>query len=71
LGVANTMLDGSAVTQDEVGRRRRRDRAARACDEVVRYLEIDARRHGLSTVDRDEISSGLRAVRARLASAGA
>jgi hypothetical protein len=71
LGIANTMLDGAAISEDEASRRRRRDRAGEACGEVVRYLGFDSARTGLSTADREELTAGLQAVQARLAEPGA
>jgi hypothetical protein len=71
LSLANTMLDAAAFSGEESGRRRRRDRAVEACDEVVRYLGMDATRTGLSPAERDELSAGLQALQARLADTGA
>jgi hypothetical protein len=70
LDLANTMLDGAAVSGDEAGRRRRRDRAVEAYEEVVHYLGIDAARTGISPADRQELSVGVHALQARLADAG-
>jgi hypothetical protein len=71
LGIANTMLDGVAASSDEAARSRRRDRATQACNEVVRFLEIDSARSGLSLADRAELNAGLYAARERLVDAGA
>jgi len=67
LQIANTMLDAAATTHDADSRERRRGRANEACAEVVRYLEADVERPVLSAEEREELSTGLRAVQARMA----
>jgi hypothetical protein len=69
LSIAHTMLDAADTTREEASRERRRSRAHQACAEVARYLGADAKRSGLRSAERQELTEGLSAIRARMAAA--
>jgi hypothetical protein len=69
LSIAHTMLDAADTTRQESSRERRRARANEACAEVARYLGADAKRSGLRSAERQELTEGLSAIRARMAAA--
>jgi len=66
LKLANTMLDTSCSTHEELARERRRFRAEQACTEVSRALEADRTQAYLTDAERQELTAGVARVHERL-----
>jgi len=66
LQIANTLLDSSCTTHEELSRERQRFRAEQACTEVSRALEADRTAPYLTDAEREELTAGVAHVHERL-----